>query len=133
MFSHFWEAPTVNEALRRALVRARLREDDVAARLGVDSKTVRRWLNGRLPYSHNRAALAGLVGVDEGDLWPDAGGPLALRARPEELGTVYPHRWAVPRDVWVRLFGSAEREISILAYSALFLAEDAGILRILAD
>ena len=32
-----------------------------------------------------------------------------------------------------RLFGSAEREIAILAYSALFLAEDAGILRILAD
>ena len=33
----------------------------------------------------------------------------------------------------MRLFGSAEREIAILAYSALFLAEDAGILRILAD
>jgi transcriptional regulator with XRE-family HTH domain len=123
----------VNEPLRRALVRARLREDDVAARLGVDSKTVRRWLNGRLPYPHNRAALAEIVGVDEADLWPDAGGPLALRTRPEELGTVYPHRWAVPRDVWVRLFGSAEREIAILAYSALFLAEDAGILEILAD
>jgi phosphatidylserine/phosphatidylglycerophosphate/cardiolipin synthase-like enzyme len=33
----------------------------------------------------------------------------------------------------VRLFKSAEREIAIAAYSALFLAEDAGILRILAD
>jgi hypothetical protein len=32
----------------------------------------------------------------------------------------------------VQLFGSAEREIAMLAYSALFLAEDAGILRILA-
>jgi hypothetical protein len=124
---------TVNEPLRRALLRARLREDDVAARLGVDPKTVRRWLNGRLPYPHNRAAIAGLVGADEAELWPDAGGLLAARMRPEELGTVYPHRWAVPREVWVRLFGSAEREIAILAYSALFLAEDAGILRILAD
>jgi hypothetical protein len=35
--------------------------------------------------------------------------------------------------VWVRLFGSAEREIAILAYSALFIAEDTGILRVLAD
>jgi hypothetical protein len=123
----------VNEPLRRALLRARLREDDVAARLGVDPKTVRRWLNGRLPYPHNRAAIAELVGADEAELWPYAGGLLATRVRPEELVTVYPHRWAVPREVWVRLFGSAEREIAILAYSALFLAEDAGILRILTD
>ena len=123
----------MNEPLRRALVRARLREDDVAARLGVDPKTVRRWLNGRVPYPHNRAAIAELVGADEADLWPEAGGPLAARTRPEELGTVYPHRWAVPREVWTRLFDSAEHEIGILAYSALFLAEDTGILRILAD
>ena len=123
----------MNEPLRRALLRARLREDDIAARLGVDPKTVRRWLTGRVPYPHNRAAIAELVGADEADLWPDAGGLLAARTRPEELGTVYPHRWAVPREVWVRLFGSAEREIAILAYSALFLAEDAGILRILAE
>ena len=123
----------MNEPLRQALLRARLREDDVASRLGVDPKTVRRWLNGRVPYRHNRAAIAELVGADEADLWPDVGGPLAARSRPGELGTVYPHRWAVPREVWVRLFGSAEREIAILAYSALFLAEDTGILRILAD
>jgi hypothetical protein len=123
----------VNEPLRRALLHARLREDDVAARLGVDPKTVRRWLNGRIPYRHNRAAIADLVEADEADLWPDAGGPLAARTRPEELGTVYPHRWAVPRDAWTRLFGSAEHEIAILVYSALFLAEDAGILGILAD
>jgi transcriptional regulator with XRE-family HTH domain len=123
----------VNEPLRRALLHGRLRENDVAARLGVDPKTVRRWLNGRVPYPHNRAALADLVETDEADLWPDAGGPLAARSRPDELGTVYPHRWAVPREVWTRLFESAEHEIGILAYSALFLAEDTGILRILAD
>src|SRR4029077_16937820 len=129
----FREAATVNEPLRRALLRARLREDDVAARLGVDPKTVRRWLNGRVPYPHNRAAIAELVGADEAELWPDAGGLLAARSRPEELGTVYPHRRAVPGQAWAELFGSAEREIAILAYSALFLAEDAGMLRILAD
>ena len=123
----------MNEPLRRALLHARLREDDVAARLGVDPKTVRRWLNGRVPYPHNRAAIADLVDADEAELWPESGGPLAARTRPDELGTVYPHRWAVPREVWTRLFVSAEHEIGILAYSALFLAEDTGILRILAD
>ena len=58
----------MNEPLRRALLRARLREDDIAARLGVDPKTVRRWLNGRVPYPHNRAAIAELVGADEAEL-----------------------------------------------------------------
>lgn len=123
----------MNEPLRQALIRARLREDDIAAHLGVDPKTVRRWVNGRVPYPNSRAALADLVGVDEADLWPDAGGPLAARTRPEELGAVYPHRWAIPRDTWRRFFESAQHEIGILAYSALFLAEDAGLLGILAD
>jgi transcriptional regulator with XRE-family HTH domain len=123
----------VNELLRRYLLQAHLREDDVAARLGVDPKTVRRWLNGRVPYPHNRAAIADLLSADEADLWPGASGALTARTRPDELGTVYPHRWAIPREVWTRFFASAEREIGILAYSALFLAEDTGILRIFAD
>ena len=121
----------MNEPLRRALLRARLREEDVAARIGVDPKTVRRWLSGRIPYPQNRAAIADLVGADEAELWPDAGGPLTGKRRPDELGVVYPHRWAIPREVWTQFFGSAEHEIGILAYSALFLAEDEGILRIL--
>jgi transcriptional regulator with XRE-family HTH domain len=121
----------MNEPLRRALLQARLREEDVAARLGVDPKTVRRWLNGRIPYPHNRTAIADLVDADETELWPDAGGPLTAKIRPGELGTVYPHRWAIPREVWTRFFSSAEHDIGILAYSALFLAEDEGILRIL--
>lgn len=123
----------MNELLRRFLLQARLREDDVAVCLGVDPKTVRRWLNGRVPYPHNRAAIADLLGAEEADLWPSANGTLTARVRPNELGAVYPHRSAVPREVWTRFFASAEREIGILAYSALFLAEDKGILPLLTE
>jgi hypothetical protein len=123
----------MNENLRQALLRARLREDDIAARLDVDPKTVRRWIEGRVPYPANRTALAALLSTNEADLWPEASGPLAPRTRPDELKTVYPHRWAIPRETWVRFFSSAEHEIGILAYSALFLAEDAGLLHLLAD
>ena len=133
MSDRYREAGRLNEPLRQALLRAGLREDDVAAQLGVDPKTVRRWLTGRVPYPNSRAALADLVGANEADLWPDAGGPLTSHTRPEELAAVYPHRWAIPRDVWKRFFESAEHEISVLAYSALFLAEDAGMLAIIAD
>ena len=65
----------MNELLRRFLLQAGLREDDVAARLGVDPKTVRRWLNGRVPYPHNRAAIADLLDAEEADLWPGARAP----------------------------------------------------------
>jgi transcriptional regulator with XRE-family HTH domain len=121
----------LNESLQRAMLRARLREDDVAAHLGVDPKTVRRWLSGRVPYPSSRAALANLVGMDETDLWPEARGPLSGLARAEELAAVYPHRWAIPRIMWARFFESAEHEISLLAYSALFLAEDSELLDII--
>jgi transcriptional regulator with XRE-family HTH domain len=123
----------LNKPLRQAMLRARLREVDVAARLGVDPKTVRRWLNGRVPYPSSRAVLAALLGAGEVELWPEAGGSLSERSRPEELGAIYPHRWAIPRDVWARFFESAEHEIGVLAYSALFLAEDAGLLGIIED
>ena len=65
----------MNETLCRALLRARLTEDDLAAELQVDPKTVRRWLEGRVPYPRHRWALAALLGADEADLWPQ------LRAR----------------------------------------------------
>ncbi len=65
------------------------------------------------------------------DLWPEVHAARAARSRPAEVRAVYPHRWSVGRDTWQSLFDSAEHEIGILAYSSLFLAEDAGILRIL--
>jgi len=122
----------VNETLRRALLRARLSEEDVAARLQVDPKTVRRWLEGRVPYLRHRWALAGLLDADEADLWPEVRAERAARSRPAEIKAIYPHRHAVPREVWLSLFGSAVREIGILACSGLFLAKDTEILDALA-
>jgi hypothetical protein len=127
------EARSLNEMLRRALFRARLSEEDVAARLGVDPKSVRRWLDGRLPYPRHRLAVSHLLGTNEADLWPEVHAARAARSWPEEIKAVYPHRCAVPHEVWRQLFESAEREIGILAYSGLFLAEDVGLLGVLAN
>jgi transcriptional regulator with XRE-family HTH domain len=127
------EALAVNETLRRALLRARLSEDDVAARLQVDPKTVRRWLEGRVPYPRHRWALTSLLDADEADLWPEVRAAIAARSRPAEIRAVYPNRDALPRDAWLSLFGSAEWEIGILACSGLFLAQEPGVLDLLAD
>ena len=120
----------MNDTLRHALSDARLHEVDVASRLGVDPKTVERWVAGRLPQRRHRWGLADLVGRHERDLWPQ------LTAQPatvgEELLASYPHRSAVPREEWRRLFEAAQQEIGILVYSGLFLAEDVDLMRILA-
>jgi hypothetical protein len=119
----------MNQVLRRALADADLTEVDVAVFCEVDPKTVRAWLSGRLPYPRNRRKIARLLGREESDLWPEADGIHVSG----DIRLAYPHRWAVPRDEWISLFSSATREIGILVYSGLFLAEDEGIRCILAE
>ncbi|WP_061290977.1 hypothetical protein [Herbidospora cretacea] len=120
----------MSENLRHALFRARLQPVDVAAALGVDPKTVDRWLKGRVPYPRHRWAVAELVKVNEADLWPDV---ISRGMIADEVQAVYPHRWAVPQAEWHELFAAATFKIDILTYSALFLAEDARILRRLSE
>ncbi|AEV81991.1 XRE family transcriptional regulator [Actinoplanes sp. SE50] len=123
----------MKQPLSRALRATGLDAVDVAARLSVDPKTVERWLTGRLPYPRHRAALAGLTGWAEPDLWP---GIDAREQAPPDTGDIlmtYAQRCSVPPDAWRRLFAGAEQEIGVLAYSGLFLAEDAGAVAILRD
>lgn len=123
----------MNDALRRALADARLRETDVASRMGVDPKTVRRWIDGRLPLLRHRWALADLVRRDEADLWPEASPSLGRCGTGGEVRATYPHRHAVPPQVWRHLFEAAEHDIGILVDSGLFLLRDANVLPVLAE
>ena len=120
----------MNETLCRALLRARLTEEDVATRLQVDPKTVRRWLEGRLPYLRHRWALATLLGVDETDLWPQL---RAAHTRPAEVRAIYPRLNAVPREVWLGLFTSAKQEIDVLTVGEMPFARNPAIMAVLAS
>jgi transcriptional regulator with XRE-family HTH domain len=120
----------LNETLCRALIRARLTEEDVAARLEVDPKTVRRWLEGRVPYLRHRWAIAAMLGVDETDLWPKL---RTTRTRPDDVIAVYAHRDTVPQEVWLSLFGSAQHEIGILDCADMPVAADPAIAAVLAE
>jgi hypothetical protein len=122
----------LNEMLRRALFRARLSDEDVATHLGVEPKTVRRWIDGRVPYPRYRWALAELLHAKERDLWPELGPTGSALAVPAEVVAVYPHRWAVPRETWRQLFAGATRDVGILACSGLFLAEVPSMTTVLA-
>jgi transcriptional regulator with XRE-family HTH domain len=123
-----------NERLRATLLERGLTPTALGDHVGVDHKTVERWISGRVPYRRHRYEVASRLGVDEAYLWPDALSREQVAAASDgEVLAVYPHRSEVPRDAWQQLFKTAEREIGILVYSGLFIPEDPGIQKILAE
>src|SRR6266571_752073 len=123
-----------NERLRAALLEHAITPATIGWELVFHHKTVERWIAGRLPYRKYRYALAARLGLDEVYLWPDALPNEVVGAASEaEILAVYPHRWQAPPDAWRQLFTAAEREIGVLVYAGMFLAEDAGAKKILAD
>jgi hypothetical protein len=120
--------------LRQALADAGVGVVDVAARLGVDPKTVERWCAGkRLPYPSSRQAISSLTGWREADLWPDAARSTSPPQAAADVRVTYPRRSAVPIETWRRLFESARRSIDVLVFSGLFLVEDAATINVLRD
>jgi transcriptional regulator with XRE-family HTH domain len=123
-----------NERLRALLLERGETPDKLAEAVHVDAKTVERWVTkGRVPYRKHRYEVAAFFGVDESYIWPDAMGADEVAAVSQsEIVAVYPHRWAVPRDTLGHFFDHAEREVGVLVYAGMFIAEDMGVLRLLA-
>jgi len=124
-----------NERLRTALLQTGLSIALLAEEIGVDPKTVERWITqNRVPYRKHRFAVAARLGSDETYLWPDAlSQDQVAEASHSEIVSIFPHRWAVPHDTWGTFFGAAVHEIGILVYVGLFLAEDSGVQKILRE
>jgi len=124
-----------NERLRALLLERGKTPDQLAEHVGVDAKTVERWMTrGRLPYRRHRFEVAAFLGVDEAYIWPDAlGKDEVASVSQSEVVAVWPHRWAVPRDTWGHFFSGAGREIGALVYSGMFMAEDIGVHKLFAE
>ena len=123
-----------NERLRATLLERGVTPAALGDELGVDPKTVERWISGRIPYRKHRFAVAARLGVDERYLWPGALSKEQVAAASDsEVLAIYPHRSDVPREAWERLFKAAERDIGVLVYSGLFLAEDPVLQKVLAE
>ena len=99
-----------NERLRAALLQRGLTPATLGGQIGVDQKTVERWIAGRIPYRRHRYEVASRLGVDEVYLWPEALSRDQVTAASEsEVLAIYPHRSDVPRDILGRLFSAAEQ------------------------
>jgi transcriptional regulator with XRE-family HTH domain len=118
----------MNERLRAALAGQGLSYEDISRHVGVDPKTVARWVtdDGRIPHRRHRFAISTLVRKNEDFLWPKLGEQArAAATSPEvEVMKLYPTRGAVPYPLWLSLFSDAKERIDVLAYAGLFLLDN---------
>lgn len=61
--------------LRSVISHAGVDPEQLADAVGVDTKTVERWLTGRVPYARHRRAVARALNSTEHELWPDTTPP----------------------------------------------------------
>jgi len=114
----------VNTRLRAAMVAARFDVETVSHAVGVDPRTVQRWLGGRVPHARHRWAVAKLLDEDDHVLWPSVGADRTLGADATgEVVAAYGHRADVPVNAWANLINGARRQIDLLGYAHLFLPE----------
>lgn len=110
-----------NERLRAAISAKGETIQSVAQHVGVDPKSVERWITAdRTPHRGHRWKGASFLGVDEVFLWPTVA-KQAESASASELVTYYPHRGAVPSQLWSSLIENATSHVEILVYSGLFI------------
>ncbi|GAB2481402.1 DUF5919 domain-containing protein [Nocardiopsis aegyptia] len=121
--------------MRAALLQRGSTPAELAEAIGVDAKSVERWVTqGRTPYRRHRFSAAAFLGVEETYIWPEALSPEQSKAASQsEIVELYPHRWSVPADLWKRIFEAAQQEISILVFSGFFIADDPSMIKLLSD
>ncbi|GCD93765.1 helix-turn-helix domain-containing protein [Embleya hyalina] len=123
-----------NERLRAAILSSDLNLATIAARVGVDPKTIEKWVAGRPPHRRNRYALASVLGRDVSYLWADEQSPQATtEVGQAELVSLYPHRSVVPNSAWTDLYSRAIENIDVLVYAGFWLSEDPLFLRIVRE
>ncbi|MBL1088433.1 MULTISPECIES: XRE family transcriptional regulator [Streptomyces] len=94
----------------------------LAARVGVTSKTVERWLADAelIPHASNREDACRALGVDEEMLWPQAVKDRIKTGNDRELVHSYPYRSACPSTVWAELVEGATEELFLAGYTNYF-------------
>jgi transcriptional regulator with XRE-family HTH domain len=114
----------VNTRLRTSLQANGYTEADLANELGVDAKTVQRWVTqDRTPHRSTAYKVAKLLDVPQTWLWPGLDDDSAGEAR-EEVVAFYPHRADTPKRLWLELLLGAKKQIDLFANASLFLPED---------
>jgi hypothetical protein len=114
----------MNDRLRTAMLRAGVDATSLAEAAGVDTKTVTRWLAGRVPHHRSRVLVAERLGEPEVILWPTTR-PDQTRgsASTAEVIGAWAHRADVPTELWLALLNGAQERVDLMGYAFPFLFE----------
>lgn len=113
-----------NERLRATMAARGLSAQALAARAGVDAKTVERWINAeRLPYPRTAFRAAEVLGEDPMFLWPTLHKRRQARPVSPELVALYSQRAEVSPADWLTFFQRATTSIDVLVYAGNHLHE----------
>lgn len=112
-----------NERLRSAILEAGLSLAAFGEAVGVDPKTVERWITkDRTPHRAHRMKSSVVLGKTDVFLWPTTeSDPRSQSAAKAEFVDLYPSRGSVPSSTWVELLDSAHESIDLLGYAGSFL------------
>ncbi|MFF4098666.1 XRE family transcriptional regulator [Streptomyces sp. NPDC001903] len=101
---------------------ARVSERQLAAKVGVNAKTVERWISNEalIPHARNRHDTCRVLGVDESMIWPEAVTTRVKVGNDRELVHSYPYRSACPSTVWARLVNGSTSDLMFSGYTNYF-------------
>src|SRR6266702_1050463 len=101
-----------NERLRTTMATRGITAQGLAEAIGVDAKTVERWVNtGRVPYARLAIPAAEALQEDAMFLWPNLHQGRSARALSPELVAVYSQRAEMAPSVWLAFFEQATQGI----------------------
>ncbi|QAY69738.1 XRE family transcriptional regulator [Xylanimonas protaetiae] len=114
---------TPNERLRAAITDAGLTLAAFGEQVGVDPKTVERWITkDRIPHRTHRMKAAHILGKSDVFLWPATeADPRTRSATRAEFVEMLPSRASVPVSTWESLIDNATEAIDLLAFAGSFL------------
>lgn len=112
-----------NERLRAAIADAGLSLQGFGEKVGVDPKTVERWIStDRIPHRTHRMNAARILGKTDVFLWPATDSdPRTRSATRAEFVDLYPSRASLPVSTWADFIDNACEAVDLLAFAGSFL------------
>jgi lambda repressor-like predicted transcriptional regulator len=124
----------MNDRLRLALAAAKIEPETLARKVGVDPKTVQRWLGGRVPHPRHRWTICDIIGQSEQYIWPETMLRASSILHTSEIVAAYAHRADAPSQLWTGMLEGARGNMDLLGYSISFFPEQySGLARTLAE